>query len=167
MVAAALSTGGYATTPWPFVGMLALLLLTGCAIWAVMLVWTTWVMHRPPRMTAGRALARLGRAFPPDVGLTEYQEERYAAGGPDRGEDVELAAWWIPHPAGSAVHRTCILLHGYGDSRAGSLAWAPLWRDLGFHLLLLDLRGHGDSGGRFSGGGVWERDDLVRVIDEL
>ena len=167
LAASSSAADGYATSWWPFLSMLVLLAVIGVVVWGVTLIWTTWVMHRPPRMTAGRAMARLGRAFPPDVGLAEYIEERYEVGPRGREGRTELAAWWVSHPAGDAVHRTCILLHGYGDSRAGSLAWAPLWRDLGFHLLLLDTRGHGDSGGRYSGGGVWERDDLCDVVDEL
>jgi pimeloyl-ACP methyl ester carboxylesterase len=148
--------------------MALLLLLAGVATWTATLLWTTWIMHRPPRMTAGRALARLGRATPADVGIEHFTEEAFGISDAARpGATIELAAWWIPHPAGPAVRRCCVLLHGYGDSRAGMLAWAPLWQRLGFHLLLLDMRAHGDSGGRMSGGGVWERDDLQRLLDAL
>ena len=157
----------YAQDWIPFVLTLLILAAVGGALWLAALVWTTWIMHRPPRMTAGRALARLGRASPQDVGLNSFEEVVF--GVPDMaqpGQNMTLAAWWISHPA-AAVRRCCILLHGYGDSRAGSLAWAPLWQELGFHLLLLDLRAHGDSGGRLSGGGGWEKADLHAVIDEL
>lgn len=148
--------------------MLALLLLVGVVLWAVTLLWTTWIMHRPPRMTAGRALARLGRATPVDVDIERFAEEPFEIGDAARpGGRLNLAAWWIPHPGGPAVRRCCVMLHGYGDSRAGTLAWAPLWQGLGFHLLLPDLRAHGDSGGRTSGGGVWERQDLHQLIDAL
>ena len=190
-----MEVNGYAADWWPFLSMFLLLVAIGALLWAVTLVWTAWVLHRPPRMTAGRALARLGRATPPDVGLEVFEEERFELANKGRTDgstlrvsvahgvaqvaegpapaahglapQAELAAWWVPHPGADAVRRTCVMLHGYGDSRAGALAWAPMWQRLGFHLLLLDLRAHGDSGGRVSGGGVWERDDLHRVLDEL
>lgn len=158
----------YANDWLPFALMFFVVAAIGGALWLATLLWTTWIMHRPPRMTAGRALARLGRATPPDVGLNAFDEVLFGVPGVARpGRVITLAAWWIPHPAGGAVRRTCILLHGYGDSRAGSLAWALLWQQLGFHLLLLDLRAHGDSGGRLSGGGTWEKTDLHTVIDEV
>lgn len=157
----------YASSWAPFVLMLVLLLALGAALWLMTLLWTTLIMHRPPRMTAGRALARLGRASPADLDMS-FEEIVFNVPDVARpGRNLVLAGWWIAHPGGPAVRRTCIMLHGYGDSRAGSLAWARPWQDMGFHLLLLDLRAHGDSGGRLSGGGVWERGDLDCVIDEL
>lgn len=171
LIAAALSSAqdlnGYARSWTPFVLMLALLLAAGALLWVAMLCWTTWIIHRPPRMTPGRALARLGRAAPADVGLAGEEIVFNLSDAARPGAVIQLAAWWIPHPAAGSVQRTCIMLHGYGDSRAGALAWAPLWQKLGFHLLLLDIRAHGESGGRLSSGGVWERADLHGVIDQL
>ena len=157
--------GGYAIGPLPFVLAGVVLLLFGAVLWTVVVVWTAWVTYRPPRMRGGRAWARLGRTSPDDLGLS-YEEEPYdLRDAADPTATLRLAAWWLPHPDGGA--RTCVLLHGYGDARAGALAWAGVWRRLGFHLLLFDARAHGDSGGRFSSGGVHERDDLHRLLDAL
>lgn len=157
----------YASSWVPFALMLVLLVGLGAGLWLVTLLWTTLIMHRPPRMSAGRALARLGRASPADIDLN-YEEVVFNVPDVARpGKTLVLAGWWIAHPGGPAVRRACIMLHGYGDSRAGSLAWARLWHDMGFHLLLLDLRAHGESGGYLSGGGVWERGDLHSLIDQL
>lgn len=165
---AGMAGAGYSRDWSPFLWLAGLLVLSGLLAWVVTLAWTAWIVHRPPRMTAGRALARLGRATPADVGIASFEEVAFNVPRRDRaGGEATLAGWWIPHAGGTAVHRTCILLHGYGDSRAGALAWASVWRRLGFHLLLLDLRAHGDSGGKLAGGGAWERDDLHRVIDAL
>src|SRR5688572_23499413 len=133
LAAARTEVNGYAADWWPFLSMGLLLLLIGLLLWAVTLVWTAWVLHRPPRMTAGRALARLGRATPADVGLEVFGEERFelSESGPADGSGLrvsvahglapqaQLAAWWVPHPGADAVRRACVMLHGYGDSRAG------------------------------------------------
>lgn len=166
----AVAFAGYSAGPWPFLWALGMVLLVGVLSWTVTVIWTAYVTHRPPRMTAGRALARLGRAWPSDVGLNQFEEVVFNVPDVARpgGRSIALAAWWIAHPAGaSASRRTCLMLHGYGDSRAGALAWAPVWQRLGFHLLLLDLRAHGDSGGRLSGGGAWEKPDVHAAIDQL
>ena len=60
-----------------------------------------------------------------------------------------------------------MLLHGYGDSKSGALAWAPAWWSLGFDVLVPDLRAHGESGGRFSTGGAVEPKDVAALLDQL
>src|SRR5690606_6186634 len=47
------------------------------------------------------------------------------------------------------------------------IAWAPSWRDLGYNVLAIDLRGHGESDGAFTTAGYHERHDLSQVIDQL
>ena len=156
---------GYAHSVGPFLLAAAVLLSAGLAAWALAVLWTTRAILRPPRMTGGRAWARLARTNPADLDLP-FEDERYdVADAATPGGRISLAAWWVPPPADAAFGRTCVLLHGYGDARVGALAWAGVWRDLGFGLLLPDARAHGDSGGDEAGGGVLERDDLHRLLD--
>ena len=158
----------FALDAWPFVTAGVALLLVGLCAWVFVNIWLAHAIHRPARMVGGRAWARLGRTSPDDLGLA-FEEEVYEVPADPRrpGEaQIDLTAWWLPRPGGRAG-RTCVLLHGYGDSRAGALAWAGLWHDLGFDLLLPDARGHGHAGGDLTGGGALERDDLHALLDGL
>src|SRR5207244_11630412 len=56
---------------------------------------------------------------------------------------------------------TIILSHGYGSNRSELLTLSfELWKS-GYHVLLYDLRGHGESPAKWSGLGPYERDDLL------
>jgi alpha-beta hydrolase superfamily lysophospholipase len=81
------------------------------------------------------------------------------------GESLRLAAWWVPHP--DVDGRCAVLIHGYADAKVGAVAWAPTWHALGYHLLILDLRAHGESGGKFCTGGYFERHDVNAVLNLL
>lgn len=47
--------------------------------------------------------------------------------------------------------KTILLLHGLYQNRGMCLDYVPMYRRLGFNVLAVDLRGHGESGGRM----VW------------
>ena len=59
-------------------------------------------------------------------------------------DGVRLAAWYAPPANGVAI----LLLHGAGGSREGVRGHAAMLREHGYGVLALDLRGHGESGGR-------------------
>ena len=148
--------------PWPDVlGSLYLLglvlLAVGGLIAVAAVVFQQRAILRPPRMTDARALRFYGRLTPGDLGLS-WDAQTFHVG------DISLAAWRVPL---NGSPRTAVLVHGYADAKIGALAWAPLWRSLGYNLLLLDLRGHGDSGGDVTTAGWRERDDLAAVLGEL
>ena len=81
------------------------------------------------------------------------------------GPKLKIAGWWIGNP--EARGRCAVILHGYSDAKVGGIAWAPLLRELGFAILAIDLRAHGESGGAYSTAGYWERHDLNQVLDQL
>lgn len=63
---------------------------------------------------------------------------------------------------------TVVLLHGIMMSKETMLApWGLALAEAGYRVILVDLRGHGRSTGKWIGYGAWEVDDLRRVIDEL
>jgi pimeloyl-ACP methyl ester carboxylesterase len=60
-----------------------------------------------------------------------------------------------------------ILSHGYGSNRSELLTLSfELWK-AGYHVLLYDLRGHGESPVNWSGLGTYEKDDLLYAINFL
>jgi pimeloyl-ACP methyl ester carboxylesterase len=107
-----------------------------------------WLAVRPPRL--------LIPGTPADYGLRAEEVRIRAADG------ARLAGWLLPRPGAPAV----ILLHGYPANKADLLpvagALAPE-----FTVLLLDLRGLGDSQGRVTTLGLRERDDLRRAVEFL
>lgn len=84
---------------------------------------------------------------PADVGLSFEPVDLATEDG------VRLAAWWMP---ADDARGTVILLHGYGDSKNQSLAYAPFLHAASFHVLAFDFRAHGESGGAFTTVGLDE-----------
>jgi alpha-beta hydrolase superfamily lysophospholipase len=148
---------------------IALLILVLVGVGATVVVVVAHLMAegilRPPRMTDGKAVYVLKRLSPGDLGMG-FSEERFLVRdcAYPNGGVVEIAGWWI---AAEKVSEKCVvLLHGYADAKVGSIAWGPLWRSMGFHILAIDLRAHGESGGRDSTAGFYERHDVNEVIDQ-
>ncbi|HSL09829.1 MAG TPA: alpha/beta fold hydrolase, partial [Actinomycetota bacterium] len=79
-----------------------------------------------------------GGATPADHGFA-FEDVRIAA-----DDGVALAAWWVPSRNGAAV----IVLPGAGSTRDDVLPQASFVAGHGYGVLLLDARGHGESGGR-------------------
>ena len=78
---------------------------------------------------------------------------------------LRAAAWWIPAHAPSTC--TILLIHGRGDAKVGAIAWAPTIHALGWNILAIDLRGHGESEGVHSTAGYFERHDVAQVINQF
>jgi pimeloyl-ACP methyl ester carboxylesterase len=142
-------------------GVLLGVLVLMCAAIVVLLARS---LARPPRMTDGKAAWVLKRLSPGDLGL-KFEEVGFDVRDAESGRTIRIAGWWIPQA--KADGRTVILLHGYADAKVGAIAWAPAWHKLGWNILAIDLRAHGESGGDYCTGGYFERDDVSQVIDQL
>ncbi len=59
-------------------------------------------------------------------------------------DGVELAAWYLPGTNGAGL----VVVHGAGSTRSDVLDQAAVLSRHGYSLVLIDARGHGDSGGR-------------------
>jgi pimeloyl-ACP methyl ester carboxylesterase len=79
-------------------------------------------------------------------------------------DSTQSAGWFLSRgKPGPAI----ILSHGYGSNRSELLTLAfELWK-AGYHVLLYDMRGHGESTVKWSGLGTYEKDDLLSAIKFL
>lgn len=78
-------------------------------------------------------------------------------------DGVRLAGWYVPSTNGAAV----VLLHGAGSTRSNVLDEAGVLADAGFGVLMVDARGHGESGGRAMDFGWYGEDDVAAAVDVL
>ena len=92
----------------------------------VVAVWLAW---RNPRVAPRRTPAALGLPFD-DVWIPTRNGRR-------------LHGWWLP--AGQKSAPAVILIHGWGRNAERMLAFLPLLRPLGRHLLVVEARHHGLS----------------------
>jgi uncharacterized protein len=136
---------------------LAAVFCVGIALW-----WQARLLLRPPRMTAGKAKYILNRIDPADIDIP-FEPIAFKVKH-DADATLTIASWWMPTQGST---RTVVLIHGYADAKVGSIAFAPLFREMGFNILAVDLRAHGNSGGNFITAGRLESLDLEQVIHQL
>ena len=79
-------------------------------------------------------------------------------------DGLRLSAWFIPGRAGAGG---ILLLHGHGATRREGLRYARVLHERGFHLLMPDLRGTGQSAPSPVTMGFRERRDVHASIDYL
>ncbi len=119
---------------------------------------------------AASALSRPARnidtdKYNPGVYGLEYENFTF----PARNDGLKIAAWYIPS---DQKQKAIILVHGYNNSRTNGFVdgFVPFASDLhnaGFSVMLIDLRGHGQSGNARFTFGVKERQDVLGAVDWL
>ena len=75
-----------------------------------------------------------------------------------------LEAEYVPGPVES--NRYVIITHGYTANRYSSLKYLHMYRDMGFHCVIYDNRGHGANKRTICGMGLTEYRDLLEVIED-
>jgi pimeloyl-ACP methyl ester carboxylesterase len=81
-----------------------------------------------------------------------------------RCEGLRLRAWLAP---GNGTRAAAVLVHGLGDSLESYADSGAVLHRRGHTVLLLDLRGHGGSEGRYTTLGGREREDVRAALREL
>ena len=138
---------------WVAVGLVVLLVVAWLVVGAV----------------AANELTIADRVFDPNnnpakYGMT-YEDVRF----PAQDGEAEIAAWYIPS---AENERAVVLVHGRNASRTDAFKkrlpeLAAALNEAGFSVLMIDLRGHGESSdGRFSFG-IKERYDVLGAVDWL
>lgn len=96
---------------------------------------------------------------PAELGLA-YEEVTF----PSAVDALSIGGWWLPTPR---AQRAVILVHGRYGNRASLLPLArPLW-EAGFSVLLIDLRGHGQSADASASYGLREWRDVAGAAEFL
>lgn len=91
--------------------------------------------------------------------LSTAEQERLTL----RSQDgLELVGALFPHPAGG--HKWVIGVHGYTSQKESYHNIASFYAQEGYHVLLPDMRAHGESEGRYIGMGWLDRMDLLQWI---
>lgn len=78
-------------------------------------------------------------------------------------DGLKLSSWYIPGKSSNAI----ILVHGINANRTALLPQALMLREADYHLLMLDLRGHGRSEGSEVTYGYREAFDVQAAADYL
>jgi alpha-beta hydrolase superfamily lysophospholipase len=105
-------------------------------------------------------LARTRRA-----GAAWMQETNHAQWSIRSRDGIELVGYYFPSPIKS---KNCVLLvHGHNASAKDMGIIAAQYHERQFNVLLIDSRGHGQSGGHYSGLGWLEWRDCPLWIDRI
>jgi pimeloyl-ACP methyl ester carboxylesterase len=103
--------------------------------------------------------------YNPGVYGMEYEEFTF----PARVDGLNIAAWYIPSKENQ---RVIILVHGSNNSRTNGfldkfVEFASNLHKAGFSVMMIDLRGHGESPDVRFTFGVKERRDVLGAVDWL
>jgi uncharacterized protein len=104
-------------------------------------------------------------ALNPGVYQLKYEDFKY----PARNDGTQIAAWYIPSDENQ---RAIILVHGRDNSRSNGfvdhfVSFADKLHQAGFSVLMIDLRGHGESADSRFSFGIKERNDILGGVDWL
>ena len=92
---------------------------------------------------------------PHSKGLS-YETHRFRV-----NEEVELEAWYIPHPQPKGV---ILIFHGYASSKSSLLPEAQVFNEMGYGTFLVDFRGSGGSNQSETSIGYYEADDVTASV---
>lgn len=102
-----------------------------------------------------------------DLGKIHGLEDRYGwqrVMVPSK-DGTELRGTYIETVKGG--RKAVVLLHGLYQNRSMCVPYISMYQDMGYNVLLVDLRGHGESGGGHTDWGIHDVDDMNAWVDFL
>ena len=91
-----------------------------------------------------------------------YPDVPYVSLQLKNAEGIRISAWWIPREKKKG---TIMLVHGFSMNKSQMLPRAKVYYDLGYSVLLIDLRARGESGGSATTSGPEVKSDVIAVMD--
>ncbi len=79
-------------------------------------------------------------------------------------DNLKLHGYYIP-PFDKKSNNLAIVVHGYQSKATDMIIIGQMYVKMGFQVLLIDLRSHGESEGTFTTFGYYEKYDLKRWIN--
>ena len=95
---------------------------------------------------------------PRSVGISEYQDVAFTT-----ADHILLKGWYMPPRPGNG--QVILLFHGYAGNRQILLPEAGMLSNHGFGVLMIDFRGHGESGDALVTIGENEQNDVRAALD--
>ncbi|KIL44275.1 alpha/beta hydrolase [Jeotgalibacillus soli] len=96
---------------------------------------------------------------------------------PDRYDQLPKEEVWIHSPSGYQIKavfihpyptkKYVIFCHGVTENKINSVKYMNLFLEKGFNAVIFDHRRHGESGGKTTSYGFYEKFDLKAVVDAL
>jgi pimeloyl-ACP methyl ester carboxylesterase len=77
-------------------------------------------------------------------------------------EEIPISFWWMPQGKNKG---TALLVHGFMMNKSDMLSRAKVYYDLGYNVIVMDLRARGQSGGTAATSGPEIRADVIAVMD--
>lgn len=82
-------------------------------------------------------------------------------------DHIPLRGWYLPAGSSAPAKGTIVYCHGLHRSRVEMLPMASFGHSLGYDGVLFDFRNHGQSGGKVTSIGYWERLDVEAAVREV
>jgi pimeloyl-ACP methyl ester carboxylesterase len=77
-------------------------------------------------------------------------------------EGITISFWWMPHEKSKG---TALLVHGFMMNKSHMLPRSKVYYDLGYNVIVMDLRARGESGGQATTSGPEISSDVIAVMD--
>jgi pimeloyl-ACP methyl ester carboxylesterase len=129
------------------------LLIAGLVVWGLVII------------VGGYQVVKRRRPDPPM--LPSQWGMDYRAVSFESRDGLHLQGWWIPAPETNRPNVAIVQIHGQNGSMDADLPTAQFLHGAGFHVLMFNLRAHGDSAGKTLSFGWHEKNDLLGALDYL